>query len=57
MFYEVRVLDSNNDLKKIITTKDLSRRHWMTFEKSQAQLVAPQIKKQKQKQKQKRQSN
>ena len=49
MFYEVRVLDSNNDLKKIITTKDLSRRHWMTFEKSQAQLVAPQFKKQKQK--------
>ena len=53
MFYEVRVLDSNNALKKIITTKDLSRRHWMTFEKSQAQLVVPQIKKQKQK----RQSN
>ena len=51
MFYEVRVLDSNNDLKKIITTKDLSRRHWMTFEQSQAQRVVPQLKKQKQKQK------
>ena len=51
MFYEVRVLDSNNDLKKIITPKDLSRRHWMTFEKSQVQLVVPQLKKQKQKQK------
>ena len=49
MFYEVRVLDSNNTLKKIITTKDLSRRHWMTFEKSQVQLVVPQFKKQKQK--------
>jgi hypothetical protein len=57
MFYEVRVLDSNNDLKKIITTKDLSRRHWMTFEQSQAQRVVPQLKKQKQKQKQKNQSN
>jgi len=47
MFYEVRVLDSNNHIKKIITTKDLSRRHWVSFEKSQAQLVVPQLKKKK----------
>ena len=47
MFYEVRVLDSNSNLKKIISTKELSRRHWMSFEKSQAQLVLPQLKKKK----------
>tara|TARA_B100001123_G_C14870229_1_gene851647 strand:- start:495 stop:650 length:156 start_codon:yes stop_codon:yes gene_type:complete len=47
MFYEVRVLDSSNHVKKIISTKELSRKHWMSFEKSQAQLVSPQFKKKK----------
>ena len=45
MFYEVRVFDSNKHINKIISTKELSRRHWMSFEKSQAQLVLPQLKK------------
>ena len=33
MIYEVRVLDQKKLLKKIITTKELSRRHWSEFEK------------------------
>ena len=35
MIYEVRVLDQKRLLKKIITTKELSRRHWNEFEKQQ----------------------
>ena len=38
MFYEVRVFDSNNRLKKIIPTKELSRRHWADFEKTKAEI-------------------
>ena len=45
MFYEVRILDSNNYIKKIITTKELSRMHWIKFEKTQSQLVVPKLKK------------
>tara|TARA_B100000686_G_C16236160_1_gene687314 strand:+ start:389 stop:544 length:156 start_codon:yes stop_codon:yes gene_type:complete len=47
MFYEVRVYDSNNHIKKVIPTKELSRRHWMGFEEEQAKYVSPQIKKKK----------
>ena len=32
MFYEVRVLDSNNKLKKIINGQQLSRKYWDKFE-------------------------
>jgi hypothetical protein len=32
MFYEVRVLDSKNKLKKIITGQQLSRKYWDKFE-------------------------
>ena len=32
MFYEVRVLDSNNKLKKIINGRQLSRKYWDKFE-------------------------
>ena len=35
MIFEVRVLDQKKHLKKIITTKELSRRHWSEFEKQQ----------------------
>ena len=49
MLYEVRVLDPNNNIKKIIKTKVLSRRHWMSFEKYQTQLAVPQLKKKKKK--------
>ena len=32
MFYEVRVLDSKNKLKKIISGQQLSRKYWDNFE-------------------------
>lgn len=47
MFYEVRVLDSNNHIKNIISTEELSRRHWNNFDKSEAKQVFPQVKKKK----------
>ena len=47
MFYEVRILDSNNHIKKIIPTKELSKRHWLKFENFEAQKVLPHVKKKK----------
>ena len=47
MFYEVRVYDSNNHIKKIIPTKELSRRHWKKFERDEFQRFLPQLKKKK----------
>lgn len=38
MFYEVRIFDAKNKLKKIIPIKELSRRHWDDFEKSKTDL-------------------
>ena len=32
MFYEVRVFDSNNKIKKIISGQQLSRKYWDKFE-------------------------
>jgi len=32
MFYEVRVLDSKNKLKKVISAPQLSRKYWNAFE-------------------------
>lgn len=32
MFYEVRVLDSKNKLKKIVSGQQLSRKYWDKFE-------------------------
>ena len=37
MFYEVRILDTQNKLKKIVSTKELSRRHWNHFEQSKVE--------------------
>ena len=37
MFYEVKVLDKKNNLKKTIPSKELSRRHWADFEKVKTQ--------------------
>jgi hypothetical protein len=45
MFHEVRIYDSNNHIKKIIPTKELSKKYWMSFEKEQTKNVSPQIKK------------
>ena len=35
MFYEVRVLNAQNTLKKIISRKELSRKYWNEFEEKQ----------------------
>jgi hypothetical protein len=35
MFYEVRVLNAQKTLKKIISRKELSRKYWNEFEKNQ----------------------
>ena len=45
MFHEVRIYDSNNHIKRIIPTKELSKKYWMSFKKEQAKNVSPQIKK------------
>lgn len=41
MFYEVRILDQRKHLKKIISAKELSRRHWAEFEKNQKGFSSP----------------
>ena len=47
MFYEVRVYDSNNHMKKIIPTKELSKRHWVNFLHQQRKNLLHQTNKQK----------
>ena len=41
MIFEVRVLDQKKHLKKIISIKELSRRHWSEFEKQQKSFAKP----------------
>ena len=43
MFYEFRIFDPKRKIKKIITTKQLSRRHWSEFEKQQKGFASPRI--------------
>jgi len=31
MFYEVRILTPKGDLKKVLSTQELSKAHWNTF--------------------------
>jgi hypothetical protein len=45
MFHEVRIYDCNNHIKRIITTTELSKKYWMSFEKEQTKNISPQIKK------------
>ena len=45
MFHEVRIYDSNNHIKRIIPTKELSKKYWMSFVKEQTKNISPQIKK------------
>ena len=47
MFHEVRIYDSNNHIKRIIPTKELSKKYWMSFEKEQIKNIPAQIKKKK----------
>ena len=35
MFYEVRVLNANKNLKKIFSRRELSRKYWNEFEENQ----------------------
>ena len=35
MFYEVRVLNAQKNLKKIISRRELSRKYWNEFEENQ----------------------
>ena len=41
MIHEVRVLGPKKHLKKIISIKELSRRHWSEFEKQQKSFAKP----------------
>ena len=33
MFYEVRILSPKGDLKKVVSTQELSKAHWNAFNK------------------------
>lgn len=39
MFYEVRVLDGNGDLKKVISPKRLSARYWKLQDNGQPEMA------------------
>ncbi len=45
MFYQVRVLDSKNHLKRIIPVRELKIKHWVEYEKKQEAYASPRIKK------------
>ena len=47
MFYEVRVYDSSNHIKKIIQKKELSKNHWVKFWQKQTKNILPQLRKEK----------
>ena len=45
MFYEVRVLNAQKALKKIISSKELSLKYWNEFEEKQKEIVSKKNKK------------
>ncbi|MBT6325529.1 MAG: hypothetical protein HOJ35_06140 [Bdellovibrionales bacterium] len=45
MFYEVRVLNAQKTLKKIISSKELSLKYWNEFEEKQKGFVSKKNKK------------
>ena len=45
MFYEVRVLNAQKALKKIISSKELSLKYWNEFEEKQEEIVSKENKK------------
>ena len=47
MFYDVKVYDSSNHIKKVIRTKELSKRHWVKFFQEQTKNILPQLSKEK----------
>ncbi len=44
MFHEVRILDAKKQLKKTISIKELSRKHWTAFDKKNDVFNSPRIK-------------
>jgi hypothetical protein len=44
MFYEVRVLDRKGNVKKVLSSKELSRHYWNDFENHLHGQTPPQIK-------------
>ena len=40
MFYEVRIFNAKNNLKKIYSQKELSCKYWNEFEKNQKAFVS-----------------
>ena len=45
MFYEVRILNSQKTLKKIISRRELSRKYWNEFEENQKGFASKKTKK------------
>ena len=45
MFYQVRILDSKNKLKKIIPVREFRIKYWAEYEKKQKAYASMQIKK------------
>ena len=45
MLYPVRVLDSKNHLKEIISVKELRIKYWAEYERKQEAYASPRIKK------------
>ena len=45
MFYQVRVFDAKNQLKKIIPVRELRIKHWVEYEKKQEAYASTRIKK------------
>ena len=45
MFYQVRVLNSKNQLKKIIPVKELRIKHWADYENKQEAYASIRVKK------------
>ena len=41
MFHEVRIVDAKKHLKKTISSKELSRRHWTEFVEYQKNFASP----------------
>jgi hypothetical protein len=45
MFYEVRILNAQKTLKKVISRRELSRKYWNEFEECQKRFASKKTKK------------
>lgn len=41
MFYEVRILDKNGNIKKVLSSKELSKHYWKEFQEHAYTHTAP----------------